>query len=181
MKDNAPYEVDENRTVPKHRNILLDQLVRLTGVKAEKKCPAFLRRIVVWDEVNKRELVLLTNHLAFGASTIAAIYKERWEIELFFKTIKQHLKIKTFVGTSENALLIQIWTALIALLLIKYLHHLSKAIWSMSNLATMLRLNLFTYRDLLEWLHDPFGKPPLRSEGTLAQPFLPGFGQPNAT
>lgn len=180
MKDNALYEVVENRTVPQHRNILVDQLVKLTGVKAEKKCAAFLRRIVVWDDVNKRQLVLLTNHLEFGASTIAAIYKDRWEIELFFKTIKQHLKIKTFVGTSENALRIQIWTALIALLLIKYLHHLSKAFWSMSNLATMLRLNLFTYRDLMEWLHDPFGKPPIMSEGTIAQLLLPGFGQPNA-
>lgn len=180
IKDNALYEVVEERTVPQHRHITSDQLIRLTGIKAEEKCPTSLRRVAVWDEAKQREIVLLTNHLEFGASTISAIYKDRWEIELFFKTIKQHLKIKTFVGTSENALRIQIWTAMIALLLIKYLHHLSKAIWSMSNLATMLRLNLFTYRNLLEWLHDPFGKPPLLSEGTIEQLFLPGLGQPNA-
>ncbi len=72
--------------------------------------------LVVWDRDNDREIVLLTNHLEFGASTIAAIYKDRWEIEIFFKTLKQHLKVKTFIGTSENALRIQIWTALIALL-----------------------------------------------------------------
>ena len=110
------------------------------------------------------------------AQTIADIYKARWEIELFFKTIKQHLKVKTFVGTSENALRIQIWTALIALLLLKYLHYLSKANWSLSNLATMLRLNLFTYRDLQEWLDEPFGSPPITPE-TYRQQFLPGFGQ----
>ena len=94
---------------------------------------------------------------------------------MFFKTLKQHLKVKTFIGTSENALRIQIWTAMIALLLLKFLHHLSKFGWSMSNLSTMLRMNLFTYRNLLEWLHDPFGKPPARPSFQMA---LPGFGQP---
>jgi IS4 transposase len=77
--------------------------------------------VVVWDEENKREIELLTNHLRFGATTIGQIYRDRWEIELFFKVLKQHLKIKTFVGTSPNALKTQIWTALIAMLLLKYL------------------------------------------------------------
>ena len=104
---------------------------------------------------------MLTNALHFGPTTIAAIYKDRWEIELFFKALKQNLKVKSFVGTSRNALLIQIWTALIAMLLLKWLHHLSKAKWSFSNLASMLRLNLFTYRDLRRWLENPFGTPPL--------------------
>ena len=117
--------------------------------------------MVVWDDENEREIVLLTNLFDFGATTIAAIYKERWEIELFFKALKQNLKIKSFVGTSENALRIQIWTALMALLLLKWLHHLSKARWSLSNLASMLRLNLFTYRDLTGWLDNPMGTPPL--------------------
>lgn len=178
QKENAVYEVIEKRRPALHRFILADEIILLTGPRAEEKCPHPLRRIVVWDRDNDREIVLLTNHLEFGASTIAAIYKDRWEIEIFYKTLKQHLKVKTFIGTSENALRIQIWTALIALLLLKYLHHLSKFRWSMSNLATMLRLNLFTYRDLLEWLHDPFGEPP-------AIPFLqmrlPGFGQPKTT
>ena len=97
----------------------------------------------------------------FGSTTIAAIYKDRWEIELFFKALKSNLKVKSFVGTSENALRIQIWTALIALLLLKWLHHLSKADWSLCNLAAQLRLNLFTYRDLRRWLENPFGTPPL--------------------
>lgn len=175
QKENAVYEVIEKRKPASSRFILSDEVIKLTGPKAQEKCPVPLRRVVVWDPENNREIVLLTNHLEFGSSTISAIYKDRWEIEIFFKTLKQHLKVRTFIGTSENALRIQIWTALIALLLLKYLHHLSQFGWSMSNLATMLRLNLFTYRDLLEWLQNPFDHPPAIP---VVQPRLPGFGQP---
>jgi hypothetical protein len=166
MKDNAVYNVVEAHDVPLYRNILCDEIILLTGAQAQKKCPHRLRRIVVWDADKEREIVLLTNHLDFGATTIADIYKERWQIELFFKALKQNLKVKSFVGTSENALRIQIWTALLALLILKWLHHLSKAGWSLSNLASMLRLNLFTYRDLRDWLDDPYNTPPL-------EPLLP--------
>jgi hypothetical protein len=161
LKDNAAYEVLEEGPVPANRNILSDQLIQFTGEKAQKDCPSPLRRVAVWDLIHEREIVLLTNLQEFGATTIAAIYKDRWEIELFFKALKQNLKVKTFVGTSENALCIQIWTALIAILLLKWLHHLSKAKWSLSNLASMLRMNLFTYRDLTAWLDNPFGTPPI--------------------
>ena len=161
LKENAVYEVVESVQGELPRNILVDQTIRFTGPQALKDCPHLLRRVVVWDEVNQREIVLLTNLMHFGPTTIAAIYKDRWEIELFFKALKQNLKVKSFVGTSRNALLIQIWTALIAIMLLKWLHHLSKAKWSLSNLASMLRLNLFTYRDLRRWLENPFGTPPL--------------------
>lgn len=161
LKEGAAYEMVEAAMGPLPRNILADELIRFSGAQAAKDCPHVLRRVVVWDDVNQREIVLLTNLLHFGATTIAAIYKDRWEIELFFKALKQNLKVKSFVGTSRNALLIQIWTALIAILLLKWLHHLSKAKWSLSNLASMLRLNLFTYRDLRQWLENPFGTPPL--------------------
>ena len=161
LKENAAYEVLESAKGPPPRNILADELIRFSGPQAVKDCPHLLRRVVVWDAVNEREIVLLTNLLHFGPTTIAAIYKDRWEIELFFKALKQNLKVKSFVGTSQNALLTQIWTALIAMLLLKWLHHLSKAKWSLSNLASMLRLNLFTYRDLHRWLENPFGTPPL--------------------
>jgi hypothetical protein len=164
LKDNAAYEVLEEGPVPANRNILSDQLIQFSGEKAQKDCPSPLRRVAVWDAVNEREIVLLTNLQEFGATTIAAIYKDRWEIELFFKALKQNLKVKTFVGTSENALRIQIWTALLAILLLKWLHHLSKAKWSLSNLASMLRMNLFTYRDLTAWLDNPFGTPPILPE-----------------
>lgn len=162
MKENAVYEVVQSFPVPVGRNILSDEAILLTGSQAQKRCPHILRRIVVWDPQHDRQIVLITNHHDFGATTIAEIYRARWQIELFFKALKQNLRVRSFVGTSENALRIQIWTALIAMLLLKWLHHLSKAGWSLSNLATMLRLNLFTYRELREWLDDPFHTPPLQ-------------------
>ena len=112
LKSNAVYEVVENRPLPQHSNVLADQIIRFTGPQTSLKYPGLLRRVVVWDKENEREIELLTNHLRFGATTIGQIYRDRWEIELFFKVLKQHLKIKTFIGTSPNALKTQIWTAL---------------------------------------------------------------------
>ena len=105
-------------------------------------------------------LVLLTNHFTLSATTIAAIYKDRWQIELFFKALKQNLKIKTFVGTSANAVRTQIWIALIAMLLLRFLQQSSKFGWSLSNLVALLRMNLFTHRDLMAWLNQPYAVPP---------------------
>jgi hypothetical protein len=153
-----------------------DQIVRYTG-RYSGRYPGLLRRITVRVEGDD-PLILVTNLMHFAASTIVRIYKERWQIEVFFKTLKQNLKIKTFVGTTENALRIQIWTALIAILLLKWLHHLSKARWSLSNLASMLRLNLFTYRDLTDWLNNPFATPPLSPVPEQLLLDLSGFGQP---
>jgi hypothetical protein len=172
-KDNMVYEVVEEREVPKRGNVLSDETIRLTGVGAQDKCPHPLRRIVVWDEDNAREIVLLTNLFHLAASTVAAIYKERWQIELFFKALKQHLKVKTFVGTSENAVKTQIWTALIAILLLKYLQLRSSWTWSLSNLAAMLRFNLLTYRDLWAWLDAPFHVPVLEPQVRQLELFPP--------
>ena len=96
---------------------------------------------------------------------IAAVYRQRWQIELFFKALKQNLRIKTFVGTSPNALQIQIWTALIALLVLKYLQLRARFGWSLSNLAALLRQQLFVYRDLFAWIDEPFQPPPLLDPG----------------
>jgi hypothetical protein len=179
LKEGAVYEVFETFAVPDRGHVRSDQVITFTGARGEKVCPDVLfRRIVVWDPVNECEIVLLTNMPTLAASTIAAIYKERWEIELFFKCLKQNLKVKTFVGTSENALRIQIWTALIALLLIKWAHHLSRASWSLSNLASMLRLNLFTYRHFMDWLHTPFGTPPIIPEVEQLLLLTSPLGQP---
>jgi len=112
LKDNAVYEVAEECAAPQNRGIVSDSLIRFNAGKAKEDCPCLLRRVAVWDADNEREIVLLTNHPGFGAATIAAIYRDRWKIELFFKALKQNLRIKTFVGTSENALRIQIWTTL---------------------------------------------------------------------
>jgi hypothetical protein len=159
QKTNAAYRVVEERIIPRNRHVLKDQVIELTGYYARKDCPHHLRRIEVWDEESCKTIILLTNHLKFGATTVAAVYKDRWQIEIFFKAIKQNLKIKTFVGTSKNALLIQIWTALIAILLLKFLRFRSSMNWSLSNLVAMLRYNLFTYRDLWLWLDSPFDVP----------------------
>jgi len=177
LKDNADYTVIQERAVPQNRNILADQLIQFDGHYARKKCPHILRKVVVWDKEQERQIVLLTKHLEFGAATISAIYKDRWQIELFFKALKQNLKVKTFVGTSENALYIQIWTALIAMLLIKYLQFKSKFSWSLSNLVAFLRWNLFTYRDLWEWIDKPFDVLPITPSSV--QNLLPfkGLGQ----
>jgi IS4 transposase len=161
MKDKALYEVAEDKVVPQHSPILKDQIIRLTGTKAEEKCPFLLRRIEVYIPERDTTFPFLTNHFNLGATTIAAIYKNRRQIELFFKALKQNLKIKTFVGTSANAVKIQIWTALIAMLILRFLQLKSSYGWSLSNLIALLRLSLFTYRDLWSWLNSPFEPLPI--------------------
>jgi IS4 transposase len=108
-------------------------------------------------------LVFLTNHFKLGATTIAAIYKDRWQIELFFKALKQNLKIKTFVGTSANAVKIQVWTALITMLILRSLQLKARFAWLLSNLVALLRMNLFTHRGLWAWLHQPYKPPPVEA------------------
>ena len=173
LKDNAEYGIVEQRPVPEGSNILRDEVILLT--KQQEVGPeALLRRIEVWVDEKQETLVFVTNHLKLAASTIAAIYQERWKIELFFKALKRSLKVKTFVGTSENAVQTQIWTALIAMLLVKYLQLKSTFGWSLSNLVALLRQQLFVYRDLMTWLNDPFQAPPALTgvhDGQLALEF----------
>ena len=159
LKDTAEYSIIEPRPVLEGSNILRDEVIVLT--KQENIGPeAYLRRIEIWMEDKQDTIAFLTNNMKLAASTIAAIYKDRWQIELFFKALKQSLKIKTFVGTSENAVQTQIWTALIAMLMIKYLLMKSTFNWSLSNLVALLRQQLFVYRNLLTWLNDPYQAPP---------------------
>lgn len=164
-KTNMDYHVVKNREVPFCGVVLKDQEIVLEGHYSKAKCSATLRRIVVWDEEKEQELVLLTNHMGFAASTIGRIYKDRWQIELFFKAVKQNLKIKTFVGTSENAVKIQIWTALLGSLVLKIMQMRSRFGWSLSNLSAMLRFNLLTYRELWTWLDNPYQTPVLEPPG----------------
>jgi transposase len=161
MKENADYGVVERRSVPERGSVQRDEIIFLYKLARQGRPDLFLRRIEVWDETQQRNLVFLTNHRHFAASTIAAIYRQRWQIELFFKALKQNLRIKTFVGTSPNALQVQVWTALIALLLLKYLQLRARFGWSLSNLAALLRQQLFVYRDLWVWIDQPFQPPPL--------------------
>jgi diacylglycerol kinase len=166
LKDSASYIVAETRTVVDGTKVLHDEVVLLASDK-ESADPMRQRRIEVWLEDKQDTMVFLTNHLRLAASTIAAIYKDRWQIELFFKAIKQSLRIKTFIGTSENAVQTQIWTALIAMLLVRYLQLRSTWKWGLSNLVALLRQQLFVYRDLWVWINKPFHSPIALDDGQL--------------
>jgi len=167
LKENAAFEVIEDYEAPAHSNVLVDQDICLTGAQTCLKYPQHLRRVVVRDPETGKDIELLTNLFHLSAATIGQIYRDRWEIELFFKVLKQHLKIKTFVGTSPNALLTQIWTALIAILLLRYLQFQSKYNLPLCRLVALLRLNLFSYRNLWDWLNNPFETPPEEPDSQL--------------
>jgi hypothetical protein len=168
LKDKASFEVIEDRPVPEKGNILKDQIISFHS-QAQPSEEYFFRLVEVWLEDKQESIVFLTNNLQFAASTIAAIYKDRWHVELFFKAIKQNLKIKTFLGTSANAVKTQIWTALIAILILKYLQLRSRFSWSLSNLIALLRHQLFVYRNLFAWLDNPFEGPPALAEVDIKQ------------
>ena len=169
MKEATRLTVIEQREVSARSNVVRDQTI--TFVKQFEGVDAQPVRLVVIQDKNGEEISFLTNLFHLSARTIGEIYRSRWEIEKFFRAIKQNLRIKTFVGTSENALHIQIWTALIALLILRYLTFLSTYRWSLSNFVAMLRHQLFVHRDLRAWLDAPF-KPPESDPQVL----LPEFG-----
>lgn len=158
LRCDAHYHVIRSRRLPEGSAILSDEIIHLGSHWYIQ--PSYLRRIVVKVSEREEPLVLLTNHLRFGAPTVAEIYRQRWHIEVFFRALKQNLWIKTFVGASANALKIQIWTALIAMLVLKYLQLRASFGWSLSNLVALLRQQLFVYRDLFRWLNQPFEPPP---------------------
>jgi hypothetical protein len=162
LRQDAKYTVQGEREIaPQNEHILQDQEITLSGYRQlGKDGLQGLRRIKVWLEDKQETMVFVTNHRRLSAATIAEIYRDRWQIEAFFKSIKQLLKLKTFVGTSERAVLTQIWTALIAMLLLRWLVLKARYGWSLSNLVALLRQQLFVYRDLWSWLDHPFTGPP---------------------
>jgi putative transposase len=153
MKRKIKYHVLERGTVNGAKGLTSDQTIRLTGARA-KGCPVPLRRVGYLDEQTGQHYVFLTNIFHLSARTIADIYRERWQVELFFKWIKQNLKIKSFLGTSKNAVMTQIWVALIALLLLAYYKFRAKLGHSLSQILKLLQLNLFSRSDLWH-LFDP--------------------------
>ncbi len=160
QKGNAIYTVIESREGYVHP-VLKDEIILLTGPGAAEKCPFPIRRVEFYNAEKEQVLVFLTNNMSLDAQTVADVYKDRWQVELFFKALKQNLKIKTFVGTTANAVKIQIWTALVAMLILRYCQLKASFCWSLSNLVALLRMNLFTHRDLWRWLDDPYETPPL--------------------
>jgi len=165
-KDNIQFRTIKENELPenRHENILKDEIIELTGKTSNKKYPKKLRRVAIWNEENKQVIEVITNQMSWTAYTISELYKSRWQIEIFFREIKQLLHIKSFIGTSENAVMIQIWTALITILVLKALKEISKYGWQLSNLVAFIRLNLFVKIDLQKWLDKPFDEPISRVE-----------------
>jgi len=159
-KENIKYRSLRELELPddRHGHILKDELIELTGANTREKYPKRLRRIAVYDEANHQTIELITNQLSWTANTISELYRSRWQIEIFFKELKGHLKIKSFIGTSENAVMIQIWSALLTILMLKFLKAMAKYSWHLSNLVSFLRLNLFVKISLQRWLDEPFEK-----------------------
>lgn len=156
LKSNARTRVVCRQPVLADSGLTSDQTIEFTGIQTAKKCPIQLRRIGYRDPETGKHYVFLTNNFKLSARTIADIYKARWQIELFFRWIKQNLKIKSFIGTSKNAVLTQIWIALCVYLLLAYIKFQSKLNKSMQQILRLLQINLFEKRDLMALLrNDP--------------------------
>lgn len=172
-KDNLQYTVVKENELPqnRHPHLLKDEIILLKNESSRNKYPKQLRRVAIWDDENKQTIELITNHFTWTANTIGELYKSRWDIEIFFREIKQLLHIKTFIGTSENAVMIQIWTALITILILKALKATAKFAWHLSNLVAFIRLNLFVKIALTAWLDKPYEEhinaPPITIQGVL--------------
>ena len=158
LKETIHYRSMEERELPTESagNIMKDEIIELKEEDTKKDYPDKLRRVAVCDDKQDRTIIILTNNFSWTAETIAELYKQRWSIEIFFKELKQHLKIKSFIGTNENAMWIQIWTAMITMLLLRYMREIAKYSWNLSNLVGFIRINLFVKMDLLLWLNKPF-------------------------
>lgn len=163
-KSNLDYRIAEEREI-RHKDkevVLGDYVADIHNPKAREAGLGQLRLIRYYDAEQQREFEFLTNNFVWTATDIALAYKGRWQIEVFFKFIKQNLKIKSFIGTSPNAVMIQIWSALTCFILLRYLKAKAAYKWHLSNLVTFIRLAAFVKIDLFEWLNEPFekAKPP---------------------
>lgn len=157
-KDNIQYKVIKENKLPenRHQHVLKDEIIELKNKSSKEKYAKKLRRVAVWDDVNEQVVELITNQMTWSSNTIGELYKSRWEVEIFFRDIKQLLHIKSFIGTSRNAVMIQIWTALITILMLKALKAMAKFNWHLSNLVAFIRLNLFVKINLQQWIDRPF-------------------------
>lgn len=156
-KHNLQYTSVKELDLPdnRHQHILKDEIAKLKNTKYPRK----LRRLSVWNDENKTVIEIITNQITWTANTISELYKSRWQIEIFFREVKQCLHIKSFVSTSENVVMIQIWTALITIMLLKAMKVMAKHKWHLSNLVAFIRLNLLVKIELQMWLDKPFEDP----------------------
>jgi hypothetical protein len=168
-KENIQFTTIKENDLPdnRHQNILKDEIIELSRDQSKKKYPKRLRRVAIWDDQNQQVIEVITNQMSWTANTISELYKSRWQIEIFFREVKQLLHIKSFIGTTENAVMIQIWTAMITILILKVLKELAKYAWQLSNLVAFIRLNLFVKINLQNWLDYPFEKPPEKDKSII--------------
>jgi hypothetical protein len=178
-KDNLQYKVVERLQTTDNPRILEDEIIELTVCKSHQAYPERLRRIVAIVEIDGKdeEVVFLTNNFAWSAWTVAELYRSRWDIEVFFKEIKQTLQLADFLGHNANAVRWQIWIGLLVHLLLRYLAHLYSWAHSFTRLFTVLRAVLWRYFYLDDLLKS-YGtaRPPGRICATPEQAYLPGFG-----
>ena len=157
MKDNAIYESLHELELPEHidQEVLKDEIITITYKVNDEKRPLKLRRIAFWHEESAKVLVFISNNFELQAATIAAIYKYRWQIELLVKKLKQNFPLKYFLGDNQNAIEIQIWCALISLLLMEVIRKTIQKKWAFSNMVTLVRFHLITYVHLIHFLNNP--------------------------
>ena len=160
LKDNARYKLIKRNKAHKKRGVTSDHIIAFTGFYAKKKCSLKLRKLRYVDKETGNVYVYLTNDFKHAANTITDIYKQRWQIELFFKALKQNLKIKTFWGTSKNAVYSQVWVALICYLLISVLKYKYKFDASVGKLIRRIRSFVFEISDILRFLKDKISTVP---------------------
>ena len=159
-KDNLRFQFLGQQEIPNIKGLQFDHIVQIQNPKQRQKYPGKLRLIGFYDFNNNKTYIFLTNNFKLAASTIADIYKSRWQIELFFKWIKQNLKIRTFLGTSKNAVLSQIWVAMIYTLLLAYIKFQTKFPSSLLNLSRKIQESLFFRLHLIDVLGFANKKPP---------------------
>jgi hypothetical protein len=160
LKTNAKYQVIKTKRTNANSSILSDEIIEFTGYYTHRKCPHHLRKIRYIDQERNKEIIFLTNDLENTAQIIADIYKARWDIELFFKTIKQNLKIKRFYGTTRNAVLTQIWIAMIAYLMISFFKFQHKTKLSIQQLFRIIQVNIFERKSLKDLVEYKVFEPP---------------------
>ena len=166
LKSNAKTRVVQRHSILADKGLTSDQTIEFTGIQTAKKCPIPLRRIGYRDPDTGKHYVFLTNNFKLAAKTIADIYKARWQVELFFKWVKQNLKIKSFIGTSKNAVMTQIWIALCVYLLLAFIKFQSNLKKTMQQLLRLFQLNLFDKRELFSLLR---GDPPREEKASIDQ------------
>ena len=168
LKRGVRYRVTREHDIRPGTGVLSDQTIELTSARSRKAYAAPLRRVAYQDPVTKNRYVFVTNNTTWVAQTIADIYKSRWQIELFFKWIKQHLKVKRFVGRSKNAVMTQLWVAMCMYLLLAYLKFVMRLRWSLHQMLQVLQLNMFERRPLQDLFTTPSLPAPSGSQLSLA-------------